>query len=143
MSRIDDAVSRILRVKMRAGLWEKPAPSLRALAGEQQLLGAKAHRLLAHEAVCKSMVLLKNKNEILPLLAWQPLIVLGSAASSLQKQCGGWSTTWQGTETPAEDFPGSCTVLQAVSERTSVNTYPEAATHGDTALVVIGLINNP
>ena len=71
MSRIDDAVSRILRVKMRAGLWEKPAPSLRALAGEQQLLGAKAHRLLAHEAVCKSMVLLKNKNEILPLLAWQ------------------------------------------------------------------------
>src|SRR5690606_37761938 len=67
MSRIDDAVARILRVKMRAGLWEKPMPSARELAGKQGELGAAQHKALAREAVRKSLVLLKNEGKILPL----------------------------------------------------------------------------
>lgn len=67
MSRIADAVSRILRVKMRAGMWDKPMPSQLTLAGKQSILGNPDHRALAREAVRKSLVLLKNKNNILPL----------------------------------------------------------------------------
>ena len=60
MSRIDDAVTRILRVKKRANLWNKPMPSLRSLAGKQEVLSAPEHVSLARQAVSESLVLLKN-----------------------------------------------------------------------------------
>ncbi|MGV8837165.1 glycoside hydrolase family 3 protein, partial [Cellvibrio sp.] len=65
--RLDDAVRRILRVKIRAGLFEKGAPSTRPLAGKKELLGAPEHRAVARQAVRESLVLLKNKNNLLPL----------------------------------------------------------------------------
>jgi len=67
-SRLDDAVRRILRVKLRAGLFDKPKPSARPLAGQFNLLGAPEHRAIAREAVRKSLVLLKNSNQLLPLV---------------------------------------------------------------------------
>ncbi|WGV98245.1 glycoside hydrolase family 3 N-terminal domain-containing protein [Vibrio sp. YMD68] len=144
MSRIDDAVTRILRVKMRAGLWNKPKPSMRALAGDQTILGAPEHRSVAREAVRKSLVLLKNKNEILPLKSKQCVILTGSAANDLQKQSGGWNLTWQGDENALGDFPGATTVkmgLEAELGKENVIYDPDLTgtlVSGDTAIVVFG-----
>ncbi|WP_375748665.1 glycoside hydrolase family 3 N-terminal domain-containing protein [Vibrio sp. HN007] len=144
MSRIDDAVTRILRVKMRAGLWEKPRPSERVLAGAQNLLGKKEHREIAREAVRKSLVLLKNKQGILPLASNQKVLLTGSAADDLQKQSGGWNLTWQGDENCLDDFPGATTVkmaLEAELGKENVSYDPELKQElkaGDIAVVVFG-----
>lgn len=114
MERINDAVTRILRVKMRAGLWQKPMPSERRLAGKPSALNNTSHRELAREAVRKSLVLLKNNQHILPLKSSQKLLLTGSAANDIQKQTGGWNLTWQGTENSIEDFPSATTVKSAL-----------------------------
>lgn len=114
--RIDDAVRRILRVKMRAGLWQKPKPSERRLAGKPSALNNPQHRSLAREAVRKSLVLLKNDQQILPLAATQPILLTGSAANDIQKQTGGWNLTWQGTENTLDDFPNATTVKTALEQ---------------------------
>ena len=119
LSRINDAVTRILRIKMRAGLWEKPKPTERVNAGQQDTLGHREHKKLAREAVRKSLVLLKNKNNALPLTRKQSLILTGSAANNIQKMTGGWSMTWQGSDTTPDDFPGCQPLLKAIE---SVNT---------------------
>lgn len=145
MSRIDDAVTRILRVKMRAGLWQKPHPSARSLAGDESVLGAPSHREVAREAVRESLVLLKNNDHLLPLSRQQRVLVAGSAADNIQKQTGGWSLTWQGTDNTKADFPGATTVWDAVSgilpEQQRVLDTTATATNLDdidVALVVIG-----
>ncbi|MEH6454462.1 MAG: putative glycoside hydrolase, partial [Psychromonas sp.] len=142
MSRIDDAVTRILRVKMRANLWEKPQPSMRLNAGNEELLGADSHRAIAREAVSKSLVLLKNEGDILPLSKDASYIIAGSAADSIQKQTGGWSLTWQGDgNTIDDDFPGANTLQMALeSEVGAENVYnsASAAPQDAIAIVVIG-----
>ncbi len=142
MSRIDDAVTRILRVKMRAGLWEKPQPSKRQLAGKQRILGSDAHRELARKAVSQSLVLLKNKDKALPLSTEAQYLVVGSAANDIQKQTGGWSLTWQGTENTLErDFPGATTLLMAMRAQVgeeNVFTDVNSAPPDTIAVVAIG-----
>jgi len=112
VSRIDDAVTRILRVKMRAGLFSKPSPAKRLLSGKTSLVGAKAHREIARQAVSESLVLLKNKNNILPLTRNQKILVTGNGAHNIGKQSGGWSITWQGIGNTNEDFPGGTSIYQ-------------------------------
>ncbi|RCV05631.1 hypothetical protein SETIT_1G098200v2 [Setaria italica] len=99
MSRIDDAVRRILRVKFTMGLFEHPYADP-SLTGE---LGKQEHRDLAREAVRKSLVLLKNgkpgEKPLLPLpkkAYGGSILVAGSHADDLGSQCGGWTITWQG-----------------------------------------------
>ncbi|CAA2951265.1 uncharacterized protein LOC111401615 [Olea europaea var. sylvestris] len=97
MSRIDDAVRRILRVKFRMGLFENPMAD-HSLVDQ---LGSQAHRDLAREAVRKSLVLLKNgenaERPVLPLpRKASKILVAGSHANNLGLQCGGWTITWQG-----------------------------------------------
>ena len=142
LSRIDDAVTRILRVKLRANLWNKNMPSQRALAGDQALLGATAHRALARQAVSESLVLLKNDNNILPLATDQKILIAGSAANDIQKQVGGWSLTWQGNEnTIAEDFPSATTMqmaLQQVVGSDNIITKLSDANDKTVAVVIIG-----
>ncbi|CAI9105900.1 OLC1v1004924C1 [Oldenlandia corymbosa var. corymbosa] len=97
MSRIDDAVRRILRVKFSMGLFEHPLADPSMVSH----LGAQAHRDLAREAVRKSLVLLKNgQNADEPLLPLSKnasrILVAGSHANNLGNQCGGWTITWQG-----------------------------------------------
>ncbi|XP_004241177.1 uncharacterized protein [Solanum lycopersicum] len=97
MTRIDDAVERILRVKFVAGLFEHPFTD-RSLI---DLVGCKAHRELAREAVRKSLVLLKNgkdpKKPFLPLdKTAKKILVAGTHADDLGYQCGGWTATWTG-----------------------------------------------
>ena len=141
LARVDDAVTRILRVKHRAGLWEKPSPSRRRGAGDQKTLGAVEHRQLARRAVRESLVLLKN-DSLLPLDREAPVLVLGSGADDIQKQTGGWSLTWQGNENTLErDFPGGSTFLSATREVIGgdrVLTDIDLAGRDAVALVVIG-----
>ncbi|XP_043695617.1 beta-glucosidase BoGH3B-like [Telopea speciosissima] len=97
ISRIDDAVKRILRVKFTMGLFENPIAD-NSLANQ---LGSQANRDIAREAVRKSLVLLKNgknPNEpLLPLPKKAPkILVAGTHAANLGLQCGGWTITWQG-----------------------------------------------
>jgi beta-glucosidase len=117
--RLDDAVRRILRVKIRAGLFEKGAPSTRSLAGKKELLGAPEHRAVARQAVRESLVLLKNKNNLLPLAPKQKVLVAGDGADNIGKQAGGWSVTWQGTGNVNSDFPGATSIYAGINQAVS------------------------
>ena len=119
MSRIDDAVSRILRVKLRAGLFDKPSPAKRQFSGKTELIGAQEHREVARQAVRESLVLLKNKNNILPLAANQTVLVAGDGADNIGKQSGGWSITWQGTNNKNADFPGATSIYKGLEDQIS------------------------
>jgi beta-glucosidase len=105
MSRIDDAVARILRVKMRSGLFENP-PAASPLNGRSDAVNNDADRALARRAVRESLVLLKN-NRALPLGSDKRILVVGKAAVGFDSQTGGWSMTWQGTENAPADFPNA------------------------------------
>jgi beta-glucosidase len=108
MARIDDAVTRILRVKLRAGLRK---PSDNRYAGKQEALQARA---LAREAVRESLVLLKNDTAALPLKRGARILVVGKSADSMPNQAGGWSLTWQGTDNQNSDFPNGDTILAGI-----------------------------
>ena len=137
MSRIDDAVTRILRVKMRANLWEKSKPSERSLAGNQANLGADEHKALAREAVRKSLVLLKNNDQVLPLSSTQRVYLAGSAVNNLEKQTGGWTLTWQGTENTAEDFPGATTIREAIVSHIGEDKIVDSLSDADETTVAV------
>jgi beta-glucosidase len=116
MERLDDAVRRILRVKMRAGLFERGKPSSRPLAGKTEFLGSADHRAVARQAVRDSLVLLKNNGGLLPLERAQTVLVAGDGAHDIGKQCGGWTLTWQGTDTTNEDFPNGSSIWDGIRE---------------------------
>ena len=121
MARIDDAVTRILRTKIRAGLFEKGAPSTRMLAGEADIIGSAEHRAIARDAVRKSLVLLKNKNQLLPLKGEQHILITGDGADNIGKQNGGWTITWQGTENKNSDFPGATSIYAGLKQAVENN----------------------
>lgn len=116
MKRIDDAVARIVRVKLRAGLFGK-RPSEGVWAGRADALLA---RELARQAVRQSLVLLKNKDAVLPLPRSSRLLVVGKSANSLQNQTGGWSMGWQGQPNSNTDFPAGETILDGLREALGV-----------------------
>ena len=92
-SRIDDAVRRILRLKLNTNLFEQPFTDPKWTAG----VGSAEHRQVARDCVRQSLVLLKNKNKALPLAKnAKRLVVVGKAADDLGIQCGGWTIGWQG-----------------------------------------------
>ncbi|MBI1772046.1 MAG: glycoside hydrolase family 3 protein, partial [Burkholderiales bacterium] len=107
MSRIDDAVTRIIRVKLRAGLFGKK-PSENTYAGKQDAL---QDRELARQAVRESLVLLKNDGATLPLARNKKILVVGKTADDISNQTGGWSLTWQGTDNKNVDFPNADSIL--------------------------------
>lgn len=113
MARLDDAVRRILRVKMRMGLFDGVKPSRRMHGGKLAKIGAPEHRAVARQAVRESLVLLKNDG-VLPLRARQRVLVAGDGADDIGKQSGGWTVSWQGTENKNEDFPGGTSIWQGI-----------------------------
>jgi beta-glucosidase len=116
MARLDDAVRRILRVKLRAHLFEKGAPSARPYAGRFDLLGAPEHRAVARQAVRESLVLLKNQGHLLPLSPGANILVAGDGADNISKQSGGWTITWQGTDVTNKDFPHGQSIFSGIKE---------------------------
>jgi len=97
LERVDEAVTRVLRVKYRAGLLapDPLLPSERGVAGQFDLLASPEHRALAREAVARSQVILKN-NGVLPLVAGANVLVAGRAADDIGQASGGWTIEWQG-----------------------------------------------
>jgi beta-glucosidase len=145
MSRIDDAVTRILRVKIRAGLFEKPSPANRKFSGKTELIGQESHRDIAKQAVRESLVLLKNKESLLPLSPSQHVLVAGDGADNIGKQSGGWTITWQGTNNTNADFPGGTSIYDGIkSQVEAANGSVELNEEGtyskkpDVAIVVFG-----
>lgn len=118
MERLDDAVRRILRAKVVAGLFEKPKPSLRVMAGNAEVLASASHRAIAREAVRKSLVLLKNDNQLLPLNPASTVLVTGDGADSISKQSGGWTLSWQGGGYANSDFPNGESILDGLRSET-------------------------
>jgi|JYMV01.1.fsa_nt_gi beta-glucosidase len=112
--RLDDAVRRVLRLKMRAGLCSQPAPSERLLVVRGSIVGCPAHTDLAAAAVRKSAVLLKNANQVLPLQSNQKILVTGRAADDLGMMCGGWSLSWQGGNLNPADYPHAETLVAGI-----------------------------
>jgi len=144
MARIDDAVTRILRVKFAAGLMD-PNRSPLADRSLQKTFGSAEHRLVAREAVRQSLVLLKNRNKVLPLKKTAVrLHVAGKSADDLGNQCGGWTIDWQGKS--GAITAGGTTLLaalgKAVSRSTQV-TYTKDGTGGAGADAGIAVIGEP
>jgi beta-glucosidase len=120
MSRIDDAVTRILRVKFAMGLMDKNRSQL-ADRKLQSSFGSQAHRAVAREAVRESLVLLKNANQALPISKQATRIhVAGKNADNIGNQCGGWTIDWQGKT--GDVTPGGTTILAAIKGAVSKDT---------------------
>lgn len=115
--RLDDAVRRILRVKIRLGLFEAGKPSTRAVGGQFALLGSTEHRAVARQAVRESLVLLKNAGGVLPLAPKQRILVAGDGANDVGKQAGGWTLNWQGTGTTRKDFPNADSIYEGIAQQ--------------------------
>jgi beta-glucosidase len=136
MSRIDDAVRRILRQKFELGLFEHPYTDRRKLSQ----IGSAQHRKVARKAVAESQVLLKNKHRTLPLRKRDDVYVAGSNADSIGNQAGGWTITWQGNSN--HQIPGDTILAGIKSASRGDVTYSKDASapvpHNADGVVVVG-----
>lgn len=140
-ARIDDAVTRILRVKFQTGIFEHPMAvrNSRAVAD----FGSKAHRKIARKAVSESLVLLKNNDDVVgKLKSYKNILVAGKSANDIGTQCGGWTISWQGS---AGNITPGTTILQGLQAKGKANgqniTYNEHGRSGsnvDAVIVVVG-----
>jgi beta-glucosidase len=142
MDRINDAVTRILRVKWAMGLMDPHRPQLSDRRLQRQF-GSAAHREVARQAVRESLVLLKHDGRTLPLPGQARHIhIAGRAADDIGMQCGGWTVKWQGQA--GEVTPGGTTIRAAIQKRASARTKVTYSPDGtgaagaDVAIVVVG-----
>lgn len=144
LERLDEAVTRILEVKLRSGLFDAGLPSSRESA-DTNVLGAPEHRAIARQAVRESLVLLKNQNSTLPLNPTQNILIAGSGADSMQQQTGGWTLSWQGDSNSNDAFETGETIFSGIQK--VVSEAGGTATHSadgsfttipDVAVVIFG-----
>jgi beta-glucosidase len=145
LSRIDDAVTRILRVKAALGLLDA-RPALVADRNLHASFGSAAHRQVARECVRASLVLLKNERKTLPISKRSARIhVAGKSADDIGNQCGGWTISWQGNS-GNDVMTGGTTILKAIQQTVSSQTKVTFSKDGsgaggaDVGIVVIGEI---
>lgn len=144
MDRLDEAVLRILKVKIRSGLLDGGKPSTRA-SSDPARLGAPDHLAVAREAVRKSLVLLKNEDGVLPIKPGQNILMAGSGADSMQQQTGGWTLSWQGDDNTNSEFKAGETIFAGMKEAVeniggsvSLSEDGSYSTKPDVAIVVFG-----
>jgi beta-glucosidase len=138
-SRIDDAVSRILKAKFELGLFEHPYTDRSGIPE----IGDQAHREVARRAVQESQVLLKNDEEALPIASGSDVYVAGSNADNIGNQAGGWTLTWQGGSNNPTPIPGTTILggIEAANEggTTTFSEDASAAVPSDaTGVIVVG-----
>ncbi|WP_298328770.1 glycoside hydrolase family 3 protein, partial [Asticcacaulis sp.] len=114
--RLNDAVRRILRAKIKGGLFTLGAPKDRPMAGHWENLGKAENRAVARQAVRESLVLLKNNGSLLPVKGGATVLVAGDGADNIGKQSGGWTITWQGTGNANSDFPNGQSIFGGISD---------------------------
>ncbi|MDX2184099.1 MAG: glycoside hydrolase family 3 protein [Gemmatimonadaceae bacterium] len=141
MARLDDAVRRVLSVKARYGLFERPRPAARPHVGTDAF-GGDAHRAIAREAVRKSLVLLKNDAELLPLDRSARVLVAGRNADNRGHLCGGFTVEWQGTDGNDRIIGGTSIWegIRAIAPHATLDVTGASANASahDVAIVVIG-----
>ena len=139
MERIDDAVRRILKTKLHAGMFDTPMAPLAESSDADAVIGSDAHRALARQAVRESLVLLKNQADILPLDKQAKIFVAGDHADDIGLQSGGWTIEWQGKRGPVTD---GTTILEGIREvaggDVTYNATGEGAAGHDVAIMVVG-----
>ena len=137
MTRVDDAVKRILLIKKQAGLFDRPFSNQQLLSH----IGSQKHREIAREAVRKSMVLLKNEDNLLPLPKnGKTIIVAGRGADNIGMQSGGWTISWQGEMGNKTAGTSILEAIQSTVDPTTSVQFTEDGNNaiGDVAIVVIG-----
>lgn len=137
--RINDAVTRIIRVKKEAGIFDDPL--FEDMKTEQNETGSMEYRAVAEQLVEESLVLLKNENQTLPLKEGTKVYITGPAADNGQAQCGGWTVSWNAA--PTEDVEGVTTILEAFERYADdygieVITDSDEADKADVVLLCIG-----
>lgn len=125
MSRIDDAVSRILKVKYEVGLFDNPTGN----AKDYPLFNSAAHNKVNYDVAAECITLLKNNSSLLPLSTGKKILVTGPSANSMRALNGGWSRNWQGDNSD-ETEKNKNTILEAIQNTFGANnvTYAEGAT---------------
>ena len=140
MARIDDAVSRILRVKFAMGLME-PGRDLKADRRLLDSFGSAAHREVARQAVRESLVLLKNEHGALPLSRSAKRIhVAGESANDIGDQCGGWTITWQGSSGPTTQGTTIYAAIRQLAGPHTQVTYSADGTGAEGAAVTVVVV---
>lgn len=140
IARINEAVKRVLVMKMRAGLFNRGLPSAFADDYADQI-GHADHRAIAREAVRKSQVLLKNQNGLLPLSPQSSFIIAGPGADNIGQQSGGWTVSWQGTGNTNQDFPGGTSIAAGLTVQIEVaggSVTSDTEADADVAIIVFG-----
>ncbi len=137
--RLNDAVTRILKVKKDAGVISDPYGE--KLVTEQTTTGSEEYRKVAEQLVEESLVLLKNEGSLLPLKQGSTIYVTGPAADRVDIQCGGWTLDWNGP--PTTEVPGATSILQGfqtVAEEHGIKviTDEDDAASADAVVLVVG-----
>jgi beta-glucosidase len=135
--RIDDAVRRILRIKVLMGLFDDEFSKAFSNATLRSQIWSQEHQDLAREAVQKSLVLLANDG-ILPLDKAQPIKVVGPYADSMGAQAGGWTVSWQGSDQYGTDEVSGETILAGLRALGSNVEYTSTIASGDVVIAVVG-----
>ncbi len=137
IERLNDAVRRILRVKIMMELFERPF-------GDESLvsaIGSAAHRTVARQAVRESLTVLKNGDGVLPLAKDSPtVLVAGAGADDIGLQCGGWTIEWMGKQ---GEITGGTTFLEALKTTVAPDTnvlYDVDASHDDGTKAAVGIV---
>ncbi|MGN0624161.1 MAG: glycoside hydrolase family 3 protein [Oscillospiraceae bacterium] len=137
--RIDDAVERIIKVKLDAGIFDDPL--CENIKTEMDSTGSEEYRAVAEKLVEESLVLLKNENDILPIKENTSVYITGPACDNAQSQCGGWTIDWNSS--PEKDIEGVTTILEGFTEKAdeygiTVITDENEASKADMVLLVVG-----
>lgn len=136
--RVNDAVTRIIKVKKDAGLFEDPYCQNIKVSSE---IGSADSRVVAEQLVEKSLVLIKNENDTLPIKEGSKVLIIGPAANNCAAQCGGWTKGWNGS--PSTGIGGVTTIYKAFLENADaygfeVITDPERFKEADVVILCVG-----